>query len=248
MARMVRKTLVYSRSKSSGNCVAGSRSREPFWSSGGPIPAKCAPRRAATSAGHRTVHDGRAPPMDLNRFPPDRLRGFAAAALVARDVPETDAALVAESLVEAELQGQPAHGLLRLPFLLDRLRAGLINPRPTLRLESERPAAVLLDADNALGPVAGVRAVDLAAERARRSGVGLVAVRRSNHLGSLGFYLRRCTAGGLVGLAFTNTPPAISPPGARTPYLGTNPIAAGFPPPGEPVIIDLATSPAARGH
>jgi len=186
--------------------------------------------------------------MDLNRFPPDRLRGFAAAALVARDVPETDAALVAESLVEAELQGQPAHGLLRLPFLLDRLRAGLINPRPTLRLESERPAAVLLDADNALGPVAGVRAVDLAAERARRSGVGLVAVRRSNHLGSLGFYLRRCTAGGLVGLAFTNTPPAISPPGARTPYLGTNPIAAGFPTPGEPVIIDMATSQVARGH
>src|SRR5207248_668746 len=157
-----------SRSKSSGNCVAGSRSREPFWSSGGTITAKCAPRRAATSAGHRTVHDGRAPPMDLNRFPPDRLRGFAAAALVARDVPATDAALV--------------------------------------------------------------------------------AVRRSNHLGSLGFYLRRCTAGGLVGLAFTNTPPAMSPTGARTPYLGTNPIAAGFPTPGEPVIVDMATSQVARGH
>jgi (2R)-3-sulfolactate dehydrogenase (NADP+) len=181
-------------------------------------------------------------------FPPGRLLGFAAAALADLGVPGEDAALVAESLVEAELQGQPAHGLLRLPFLLDRLRAGLINPRPTFRVSGDRPAAALLDADNALGPVAGVRAIDLAAERARLAGAGVVAVRRGNHLGSLGFYLRRCAGGGLVGLAFTNTPPAMPPPGTSTAYLGTNPIAAGFPAAGEPVLVDMATSQVARGH
>jgi LDH2 family malate/lactate/ureidoglycolate dehydrogenase len=184
----------------------------------------------------------------MSRLTPDALRRFASRALLAFDVPEADAALVAESLVEAELEGQPSHGLLRLPFLLDRLERRLVNARPSPRVLGGRGAAALLDADNALGPVAGVRALDLAAERAREAGLGLVAVRRSNHLGALGFYLRRCAAGGLVGMAFTNTPPAMSPPGTATPYLGTNPIAAGFPTSGEPVIVDLATSQVARGQ
>ena len=184
----------------------------------------------------------------MSRFPPDSLQRFAARALAALDVPGPGAALVAESLVEAELAGQRTHGLLRLPFLLDRLSAGLINPRPAFRMLGERAAAAVLDADNGLGPLAGVRAVELAAERARAAGVGIVAVRRSNHLGSLGFYLRRATALGVVGLAFTNTPPAMPPPGGRRPYLGTNPIAAGFPTSGDPVIVDMATSQVARGH
>jgi (2R)-3-sulfolactate dehydrogenase (NADP+) len=163
-------------------------------------------------------------------------------------VPDDDAALVAESLVEAELQGQPTHGLARLPFLLGRLREGHINPRPAMKVLGERPAAALLDADNGLGPPAGVRAVELASERAGAAGACVVAVRRGNHLGSLGFYLRRFTARGMVGLAFTNTPPAMTPPGGRLPYLGTNPIGAGFPTSGDPVIVDMATSQVARGH
>jgi LDH2 family malate/lactate/ureidoglycolate dehydrogenase len=184
----------------------------------------------------------------LSRFSSDALHLYVIRALAGLDVPEADGAVVADSLVAAELEGQPSHGLLRLPFLLDRLRAGLINPRPAFRVTGDRPAAVVLDADNGLGPLAGVRAVDLSVERARETGAGIVAVRRSNHLGSLGFYLRRATAGGAIALAFTNTPPAMPPPGGRTPYLGTNPIAAGFPTSRDPVIVDMATSQVARGH
>ena len=184
----------------------------------------------------------------MTRFAPDALLRFTAGALTALDVPETDAVLVAESLVEADLEGQASHGLLRLPFLLDRLGSRLINPRPAFRVSAGRAAAAVLDADNGLGPVAGVRAVELAVERARAAGAGVVAVRRSNHVGSLGFYLRRATAEGCVGLAFTNGPPAMSPPGGSTPYLGTNPIGAGFPTSGAPVIVDMATSQVARGH
>lgn len=184
----------------------------------------------------------------MPRFAAPLLRQLATSALGALDVSEQDAALVADSLVEAELEGQASHGLIRLPLVLDRLRDGLINPRPTMRLSGERPAAAVLDADNALGPVAGMRAVEAAIERAEAAGVGVVAVRRSNHLGSLGFYLRRFAARDVVGLAFTNTPPAMPPPGASTPFLGTNPIAASFPTAGEPVIVDMATSQVARGR
>jgi LDH2 family malate/lactate/ureidoglycolate dehydrogenase len=184
----------------------------------------------------------------MTRFAASHLLDFTTGALVVLDVPEPDAVVVAECLVEAELEGQPAHGLVRLPFLLDRLRQGLINPRPAFGVFGDRVGAATLDADNALGPVAGVKAMSLAAERARVAGVGLVAVRRSNHLGALAYYLRRCSDAGLVGLAFTNTPPAMAPPGTDTPYLGTNPISAGFPTSAEPVIVDMATSLVARGH
>ena len=184
----------------------------------------------------------------MPRFAAQSLRRLAAEALNALDVPSADAALVADSLVDAELEGQASHGLIRFPFVLGRLRRGLINPRPSMQLTSDWPAVAVLDADNCLGPVAGMRAVEAATERAMTVGAGVVAVRRSNHLGSLGFYLRRFTASGVIGLAFTNTPPAMPPPGGRTPYLGTNPIAAGFPTSGEPVIVDLATSQVARGR
>lgn len=184
----------------------------------------------------------------MPRFAAQSLRQLAADALNARDVPSADAVLVADSLVDAELEGQASHGFIRLPFVLARLRVGLINPRPSMRLTRGRAAVAVLDADNCLGPVAGMRAVEAATEQALAVGAGVVAVRRSNHLGSLGFYLRRFTASRVIGLAFTNTPPAMPPPGGRTPYLGTNPIAAGFPTSGEPVIVDLATSQVARGR
>jgi (2R)-3-sulfolactate dehydrogenase (NADP+) len=180
-------------------------------------------------------------------FTAGELHDLAVRALTALDVPAADAAIVAACLVDAELEGRAGHGLVRLPFLLRRLRAGLIDPRPRLEVTRLRPATALLDAGNGLGPVAGVRAVDLAAELAGTYGAGVVAVRRGNHLGALGFYLRRFVERGLVGLCFSNTPPAVAPPGAASPFLGTNPIAAGFPAPDGPVLVDMATSQVARG-
>lgn len=184
----------------------------------------------------------------MSRLDAEQLTGLAVDALRRQDVPEDDARIVAAALVEADLGGQASHGLMRLPFLLRRLQAGLINPHPRMRVHGSRPAAALLDADNGLGPVAGTRAVDLAVERAREFGLAVVAVRHSNHLGAMNFYLRRITAGGLAGLAFSNTPPAMAPPGASTALLGTNPIAAGFPAPGGDLVVDLATSQVARGQ
>lgn len=183
----------------------------------------------------------------MTALPAPALTEFAAAALRRRGVPDGDATIVAESLVDAELRGRRTHGLMRLPFLLRRLDAGLIDPRPRMEVREARPAVALLDAGNALGAVAGVRAVELASARARAQGVGVVAVRHSNHLGALGFYLRRLTDEGLAGLCFSNTPPAMAPPGGTAPYLGTNPIAAGFPRAAGPVIVDMATSQVARG-
>jgi (2R)-3-sulfolactate dehydrogenase (NADP+) len=186
-----------------------------------------------------------------------RVAAVAEAGLVRRGVPAGDAATVAACLVDAELEGRESHGMMRLPFLLRRLDAGLINPRPEMRLRGARRAAGLLDADNALGPVAGMRAASLAAGWARESGVGVVAVRRSNHLGALAYYVRGLAVQGLVGLCFSNTPAAVAPPGGARALVGTNPIAAGFPAGGSagsggsrggaPIVVDMATTQGARG-
>lgn len=180
---------------------------------------------------------------------------FAAPALHARlqdalervGVPPADAGLTAATLIEAELEGQASHGLIRFPTMLQRLRSGAINPCPQMTVHGAAAVRVL-DAGNALGQVAGARALDLAVELARDHGTGVVGVRGSNHLGALGFHVSRAAARGLIAIAFSNTPPAMAPPGTATPYLGTNPIAGAFPTESEPIVVDMGTSQVARGR
>jgi LDH2 family malate/lactate/ureidoglycolate dehydrogenase len=178
---------------------------------------------------------------------PDRLRAFVSRLLESLGAPVDDAGIVAACLVEADLEGQASHGTVRLPLYARRVRAGLIAAVPEMRVAGEKAGVALLDAGNALGPVAGSRAMRIAVDKARNAGVGVCAVRGSNHLGALSFYVRIATEGGMVGLALSNTPPAMAPPGGRTAYLGTNPIAAGVPTSGPPVVVDMATTQVARG-
>src|SRR5207248_4162548 len=96
------------------------------------------------------------------------------------DVPEADAALVAGSMVDAEATGQSGHGLIRLPFLLSRLKSGQIATHPEVRLLHETPSVALLDGGNGLGPVVGLSAIDIAVDKARAAGMGLCAVRGGN--------------------------------------------------------------------
>lgn len=168
-------------------------------------------------------------------------------ALEREGVPPADAALAAETLVDAELEGQGSQGLSRFPMMLERLHSGSIAARPEMTVHGDG-AVRRLDAGNGLGQVAGARALDLAIDLARHYGTGLVAVRASNHLGALDFHVRRAAALGLIAVALSNTPPAMAPPGTGTRYLGTNPIAAAFPTEGEPVVVDMGTSQVARGR
>lgn len=182
------------------------------------------------------------------KVPAASLGAFIAGLLRAAEVPPADAELVSRSLLEAELAGHPAHGVSRLPLYVRRLRAGLIAARPQMRVVASTAAACTLDAGNALGPVGAMRGLDLATERAHEHGVGLCGVRHANHAGALDFYVREGAERGFLTMAVSNTPPALAPPGGRTAVIGTNPIAAGLPAAGVPVVIDLATSQVARGR
>lgn len=163
--------------------------------------------------------------------------------LLRHGVPEEDAAVTADCLVWANLHGIDTHGVIRLKVYVDRIREGGNNPRPHLRVVQETPVAAVLDGDNALGPVGGVRAMRLAMEKAAAAGVGLVALRNSNHYGAAAYYATMALERDMIGFSATNVLPSMPPTGGREARVGNNPLALAFPAAEEPpVVLDMATS------
>jgi LDH2 family malate/lactate/ureidoglycolate dehydrogenase len=173
---------------------------------------------------------------------------FARRLLVAHGVPESDAAIVAGCLAGADLRGVDTHGLCRLPIYLDRLRRGLINPRPNLAPQRVTPVAAALDGENGFGFVVGHRAMAEAIAMAQAFGIGIVAARRSTHFGMAASYVQQALDAGMIALVFSNASPAMPPWGARSALLGTSPFAAGAPAGREPpFLLDMSPAVAARG-
>jgi LDH2 family malate/lactate/ureidoglycolate dehydrogenase len=186
--------------------------------------------------------------MAEERFPPDALRAFGTRVLIASGVPEADAALVAESLVQADLWGHGSHGLLRLPWYVARLRSGAVRAVTDPAVLSDTGPLVLLDGRDGVGQVLTDRARALATERARQHGVGVVGVRNSNHFGTAMWFTRRAARDGFVAVLTTNASPAMPPWGGREKRLGTNPWSIAAPgPDGRVIALDIANTAVARG-
>ncbi len=183
------------------------------------------------------------------RYAAESLRAFVTAVLEREGARGEEAAVVADALVSADLRGIHSHGVGRLEVYLERLRAGSIRPGADLQVLRDIGAAVWCDAQAGFGIVVAARAMDLAVERAMRYGVGAVGVRNSNHCGMLAYYVTRATERGAIGVALSNADAQVAPWGARSRYLGTNPIAIGIPRPGAwPLVLDMATSAVAHGR
>lgn len=168
--------------------------------------------------------------------------------LVKHDVPADDAAIIARCLVEADLRGVETHGVVRLPHYLNRVRLGLINPRPAIVIDRVTPVAASVDGDNGFGFVIATRAMNEALTMAAEYGIGLASVRHSNHFGMAATYILQAIRAGHMAMVFTNASIAMPPWGGRDPILGTSPFAAGAP--GgrlPPFVLDMAPAVAARG-
>ena len=161
---------------------------------------------------------------------------------------EKDAELVGDALVSADLRGVESHGVMRVPVYVRRLRQGLINGRPAVRVVREQGAAVLMDGDNGMGQVVGAAAMEEAIRRARQYGVGVVGCRNSNHFGMAAYFAMQALPHGMIGVALSNAPATMPPWGGTASYLGTNPLAVAVPARGEPpIVLDMAMSVVARG-
>lgn len=181
-----------------------------------------------------------------------KITGQAAAALAANLLEErkalpSHAFLQAHVLVEAELKGHPSHGLQRLPRILARIERGLIDP--TTEGASHWRSEAVLDVDGlmGLGPVVAVGALERLLERAASTGIALAAIRNSNHLGMLAYYVEKVAARGHIGIAMSSSEALVHPYGGTRAMLGTNPIAIAVPTAERPLVLDLATSTVSMG-
>ncbi|MCL6632568.1 MAG: Ldh family oxidoreductase [Alicyclobacillus herbarius] len=163
-------------------------------------------------------------------------------------VPEKDAAMVAESLVQANLRGVDSHGVVRIPIYVRRIQKGMVNPAAELRVSSIAPAMALVDGQNALGVVAGNAALTEVVHLAKNFGTGVVGVRNSNHFGTGAYYALKAIQNDVILVVMSNASQTMPPTGGVRPFIGTNPLTVAIPS-GErqPFILDMATSVVARG-
>ena len=168
--------------------------------------------------------------------------------LVAHGLSEEDAATMAGCLVRADLRGVDTHGLQFLPQYLDRLRRGLVNPKPDLVVERVTPVVGALDGQNGYGFVVSTKAMAAAMDMAREFGVGVVSARNSTHFGMAACYTLQALEAGFISFVFTNASRAMPPWGGREAFLGTSPFAAAAPSGNElPFDLDMSPAVAARG-
>jgi LDH2 family malate/lactate/ureidoglycolate dehydrogenase len=184
----------------------------------------------------------------MTRAAPDRLTDFAMNVLEAEGVPAADAALVARCLVQAQLWGHPSHGMLRLSWYVARIRSGVVDPGAKPETVVDLGAVAVLDGREGLGHVLTAHAASEAVRRAREHGVGVVAVRNSNHFGMAAHFTRMIAEQGCVGIVTTNGSPAMAPWGGREKAVGANPWSIAAPAGRHGVtVMDIANVNAARG-
>ncbi len=158
------------------------------------------------------------------------------------------AEISAKAIINAEFVGAYGHGLSRLKMYCDRIKKKVINPKPKIKIKKISQSISQIDADNSIGFVSADIAIKRAIKNAKKTGIGLVAVKNSGHFGLSGYYAEQAVKKNLVTMIYTNAPPAVAPYGARKSLFGTNPICFGTPTYSKvPFILDTSISMINRG-
>ncbi len=177
------------------------------------------------------------------------LEDFMKQCLVNIGIPGDDAEIVTEVLIESDKRGIDSHGIGRLkPIYLDRIDAGILNPITKIDVVKDTETTAVLDGNNGMGHVVSRTAMQMAIDKAKKYGLGMVTVRNSTHYGIAGYYATMASEAGMIGMTGTNARPSIAPTHSVENMLGTNPLTFGFPTDEEfPFILDCATSVSQRG-
>jgi L-2-hydroxycarboxylate dehydrogenase (NAD+) len=183
------------------------------------------------------------------RIAAPQLEAFIARAFEAVDVPSADAAIIAELMTQADVNGSEGHGIFRLPQYIRRIKGGAVNVRPTIRIEREAAAMALVHGDNGMGHLVMRFASRLAIEKARTAGIAWVGAKWSNHAGPASLYAMMPLEHDMIGMYFAVGSANHLPPwGGLEMLLSTNPIAVAVPAGEEPpIVLDMATTVAAYG-
>ena len=176
------------------------------------------------------------------------LKEFAKEVFIRMGLPPDDAETEAAVLIWANLRGVDSHGVLQIPFYIEEIDGGYMKPKPNIEVVKETPAALLIEADHAFGPVVTTFAMDQVMERAKEGGISWAFIRNTSHQGAMGYYPLMAANRDMAGIAFVCTPPLMAPHGARVAGVDNSPIAISVPAKRHPpLILDMATSVAALG-
>lgn len=178
------------------------------------------------------------------RYDVAALRWFAAALLGKTGLSGARADTVARILVEGDLLGHTTHGLQLLPAYLRELEAGTMARTGEPEVISDRGATLAWNGRRLPGPWLVCSAIETALARVATHGVVTVVIGRSHHIACLAAYLKEVTDRGLVILLMSSDPAAksVAPFGSARPLYTPNPIAAGFPTEGDPILLDVSMS------
>jgi L-2-hydroxycarboxylate dehydrogenase (NAD+) len=176
------------------------------------------------------------------------LESFMRDVFIGLGVPKEDAEIIANILITSDLRGIESHGIQRCKMYYDRIKQGIYESKTKIDIIKEGPTTALLDGNCGMGHVIAYKAMKMAIEKAKKYGLGAVAVRNSTHFGIAGYYSLMAIKEGMIGITVTNARPSIPPTFGCEPMLGTNPLTVGAPTDEEfPFVLDCATSIIQRG-
>ena len=187
--------------------------------------------------------------MEKRFIPFEVLEKFMVNVMVKAGIPEADAKIVGDVLLQADKLGFDSHGVNRFKSIyLDRIREGILNPVTNYKIVKEGPTTAVIDGQNGMGHVIAYKAMKLAIEKAKKFGMGMVTVRNSSHYGFAGYYPLMAVRENMIGITGTNARPSIAPTFGVENMLGTNPMTFGIPSDESfPFLLDCATSITQRG-
>ena len=158
-----------------------------------------------------------------------------------------EAKTITDVLLLSDIYGIESHGMQRMYRYYKSIQKGMIDINAKGDVVFETPVSAVIDGHDGMGQVIGRKAMEMAIQKARTAGIGMVVVRNSNHYGIAGYYAKLACDQGLIGLSCTNTNPIMVPTYGRTAMLGTNPIAVAMPAEPYPFFFDASTTVVTRG-
>lgn len=185
-------------------------------------------------------------------YHPDQLHAYCTTVCRAMGSSDTEANLVADQLVLANLSGHDSHGIGMMPTYVDGVRGGRLKVNGHATIGRDSGSVLLVEGNRAFGQVAGYEATNFAIERARQTGVAVMGLRNSFHIGRIGHWGEQCARAGMVSIHFVNVAghePLVAPYGGAEPRFGTNPVCIAIPGTGDQpaALLDMATSVIAMG-
>lgn len=178
----------------------------------------------------------------------EALSEFAKEVFVRVGMSPEDAATEAAVLIWANLRGVDSHGVLRIPWYVGNVDKGIMNPKPNIKVVKETSATLVVESDQAFGPVVTVFTMNRVMEKAKEVGIGWAFICNHTHQGAMGYYSQMAANNDMAGIVFVCSPPNMAPYGARAAGISNSPITIAVPAKRHHVLfLDMATSVAARG-